>query len=309
MNPPYGRSIGKWMRKAHESALAGATIVCLVPARTDTAWWHDYAMRGEVEFIRGRLKFGRQQQRRAVPVCAGRVSRERNAEARGMTCDSGRLRNGAKGLANASHRATREEWRLCGHPRYQVSSEGRVKSNVGREPRILTPVADNYGYLTVKLHSRRYKIHRLVCEAFHGPPPAKADAAHLDGSRVNNAAANLAWVSRKENMAHKLLHGTHQTGESHGSAKLTATQVAAARERAEAGESHKSIARSLGVSGTQIDRIVSGAQWAVSPSQPSGRVSAFAAIYDQLMRPSENVAWLERAGPIAKRLNEESRRD
>jgi phage N-6-adenine-methyltransferase len=58
MNPPYGRSIGKWMRKAHESALAGATIVCLVPARTDTAWWHDYAMRGEVEFVRGRLKFG-----------------------------------------------------------------------------------------------------------------------------------------------------------------------------------------------------------------------------------------------------------
>lgn len=42
---------------------------------------------------------------------------------------------------------------------------------------------------------------------------------------------------------------------------------------------------------------------------PDGRVSAFAAIYDQLMRPSENVAWLERAGPIAKRLNEESKRD
>ena len=36
----------------------GATVVCLVPARTDTAWWHDYAMRGEIRFIRGRLKFG-----------------------------------------------------------------------------------------------------------------------------------------------------------------------------------------------------------------------------------------------------------
>ena len=58
MNPPYGREIGKWMKKAYESSLAGATVVCLVPARTDTAWWHDYAMKGEIEFIRGRLKFG-----------------------------------------------------------------------------------------------------------------------------------------------------------------------------------------------------------------------------------------------------------
>lgn len=58
MNPPYGRTIGKWMRKAYESSLAGATVVCLVPARTDTRWWHDYAMKGEIEFIKGRLKFG-----------------------------------------------------------------------------------------------------------------------------------------------------------------------------------------------------------------------------------------------------------
>ena len=58
MNPPYGREIGKWMRKAYESSLYGATVVCLVPARTDTAWWHDYAMKGEIEFVRGRLKFG-----------------------------------------------------------------------------------------------------------------------------------------------------------------------------------------------------------------------------------------------------------
>ena len=58
MNPPYGRTIGKWMKKAYESSLNGATVVCLVPARTDTNWWHDFAMKGEIEFIRGRLKFG-----------------------------------------------------------------------------------------------------------------------------------------------------------------------------------------------------------------------------------------------------------
>ena len=58
MNPPYGRTIGNWMKKAYESSLEGATVVCLVPARTDTNWWHDYAMKGDIEFIKGRLKFG-----------------------------------------------------------------------------------------------------------------------------------------------------------------------------------------------------------------------------------------------------------
>lgn len=56
--PPYGRSITKWMKKAYETSQRGVKVVCLVPARTDTKWWHDYAMKGEIQFIRGRLKFG-----------------------------------------------------------------------------------------------------------------------------------------------------------------------------------------------------------------------------------------------------------
>lgn len=58
MNPPYGKTIKYWVKKAYESSLEGATIVCLLPARTDTSWWHDYCMKGQIEFIRGRLKFG-----------------------------------------------------------------------------------------------------------------------------------------------------------------------------------------------------------------------------------------------------------
>ncbi len=58
MNPPYGRKIGLWVKKAWEAAQTGATVVCLLPARTDTSWWHDYCMKGEVRFVRGRLKFG-----------------------------------------------------------------------------------------------------------------------------------------------------------------------------------------------------------------------------------------------------------
>ena len=73
MNPPYGRAIGEWMRKALESSRAGAKVVCLVPARTDTRWWHQYAMKGQIEFIQGRLKFGNANMlRSAVPASVRR---------------------------------------------------------------------------------------------------------------------------------------------------------------------------------------------------------------------------------------------
>lgn len=58
MNPPYGDVIGGWVAKAHEAANNGATVVCLVPARTDTGWWWDHCIHAEVRFLRGRLKFG-----------------------------------------------------------------------------------------------------------------------------------------------------------------------------------------------------------------------------------------------------------
>lgn len=60
MNPPYGREIGKWMRKAYEeSRKIGTRVIALVPSRTDTKWWHEYAMKGDVRFIKGRLYFKR----------------------------------------------------------------------------------------------------------------------------------------------------------------------------------------------------------------------------------------------------------
>src|ERR1051326_7573115 len=58
MNPPYGPPLPVWMAKAYTASLQGATVVCLVPARTDTRWWHDFAMRGEIRLIRGRVRFG-----------------------------------------------------------------------------------------------------------------------------------------------------------------------------------------------------------------------------------------------------------
>jgi len=57
MNPPYGRGIGMWLKKAYQSR-ATATIVCLIPSRTDSRWWHNYVMRAdEIRFTKGRYKF------------------------------------------------------------------------------------------------------------------------------------------------------------------------------------------------------------------------------------------------------------
>ena len=60
MNPPYGRNIKQWVRKAVFSVKFGEAIkvVCLLPARTDTRWWHDYVIPyGKVEFYKGRIRF------------------------------------------------------------------------------------------------------------------------------------------------------------------------------------------------------------------------------------------------------------
>ena len=60
MNPPYGREIKKWIKKAYEESLNGATVVCLIPARTDTMYWHDFIFdkADDIRFLKGRLKFG-----------------------------------------------------------------------------------------------------------------------------------------------------------------------------------------------------------------------------------------------------------
>lgn len=61
-NPPYGRKIGEWVRRAYISSQIGsATVVMLLPARTDTRWFHEYIYNKsntEIRFIKGRLKFG-----------------------------------------------------------------------------------------------------------------------------------------------------------------------------------------------------------------------------------------------------------
>jgi site-specific DNA-methyltransferase (adenine-specific) len=58
MNPPYGRQIGLWMEKAYLSSLAGATVCCLVPARTGAGWWQRWVVdKAEIRYRPGRIRF------------------------------------------------------------------------------------------------------------------------------------------------------------------------------------------------------------------------------------------------------------
>lgn len=59
-NPPYGREIGKWVEKAYQTNKeSGDLVVMLLPARTDTKWFHDFIYKkAEIRFVKGRLKFG-----------------------------------------------------------------------------------------------------------------------------------------------------------------------------------------------------------------------------------------------------------
>src|SRR5262245_58565008 len=59
MNPPYGKQIKEWVKEAYLESQLGCLVVCLLPARTDTTWFHDYILENaEIRFVRGRLKFG-----------------------------------------------------------------------------------------------------------------------------------------------------------------------------------------------------------------------------------------------------------
>lgn len=70
VNPPYGREIGKWLKKGYEESQKGKLVVFLIPSRTDTKWWHDYVMKAdEIRFIRGRLKFDDQKNPAPFPSC------------------------------------------------------------------------------------------------------------------------------------------------------------------------------------------------------------------------------------------------
>jgi hypothetical protein len=153
---------------------------------------------------------------------------------------------------------------------YWVTDLGRVISARTGQTLTGTPIK---GYINVRLTDASGKhlrpIHRLVCEAFHGPCPAdKEMVGHLDGDKRHNRAANLAWITRSENTLHSIQHGTFK-GRPPSRAKLTGEQVAEVHARLASGDTCAAIAIDMGVGRTAISKIKNGARWPFARSLAS----------------------------------------
>lgn len=172
-----------------------------------------------------------------------------------------------------------EEWRpVLGYEGfYEVSSHGRVRSlsrtrqarrrngteftmrMAGREL-VLCLNKDGYlqGNFCVDGARKNFEVHRLVCEAFHGPAPEGHEAAHNDGVRTNCHKSNLRWATPAENAADRDRHGNTRRGEAHHRAKLTVMDVRSIRLSQRSGPS---LARELGVDRSVITSIRSRKIW------------------------------------------------
>jgi len=165
----------------------------------------------------------------------------------------------------------REIWKdVSGHEgHHQVSNLGRVRSLKLRgnckpysEPKILKQFSWENGYMRVQMARQETSVHRLVLETFVGPCPKGCEAAHLNGVRSDNRLDNLKWVTRKENHSHKKAHGTHQSGEKNGCAKMTDDQARDIKSRCLIkGETRTSLAREFGLALTTVSDLCSGRRW------------------------------------------------
>lgn len=161
-------------------------------------------------------------------------------------------------------------WRPCpGFPDYVVSEDGfvrRIRTARGSSAgRVLRGEVMRIGYRQFSLFhgdgKRHHRLaHRLVCEAWHGPPPtAQHQAAHGDGDRLNNHFTNLRWATPTENQADKVAHGTHNRGERHGMAKLAPAQVVAIRADR---RPQYVIAAAFGIGAATVSQIKGRQRWA-----------------------------------------------
>lgn len=163
---------------------------------------------------------------------------------------------------------------------YEASNEGRIRSLdktitavsrwgtpqvYFRAGKVLKPKADKDGYLGCHLvhagRNKHYKVHQLVCMAFHGPAPAGHVVAHGDGTRTNNASENLRWATTQENHRDRWKHGTEPVGAKHPRARVTPQMAKAITKRWRHGETQAAIGADIGISQTTIGKIVNGQHW------------------------------------------------
>lgn len=165
-----------------------------------------------------------------------------------------------------------ETWKRAGGffgKYYEVSDQGRVRRRDTLD--LLVGGMSSSQYRCVVLSrdgkQRTHDVHVLVCTAFHGAKPKRRlergrwEVRHINGDRLDNRAANLAWGPSKANGEDRVRHGTAARGEDGGRAKLTEERVVAMRRAWNAGRGLQEIADEYGICLSQTHNIVSGAQW------------------------------------------------
>lgn len=166
-----------------------------------------------------------------------------------------------------------EEWKpVAGYEdAYEVSSQGRVRSverrcaadptrhkNGRRVPaKILkfSPTRDGYNRVALFRDGEFHyvMVSRLVCEAWHGPPPApELQAAHNDGNPANNVPKNLRWDTQSGNHLDKRKHGTAWNG----NRSLTDDEVREFRKHVASGAHYRDTMKKFGVSKATYYNIV-----------------------------------------------------
>lgn len=133
---------------------------------------------------------------------------------------------------------TEIEWRATPWAAsYEVSNTGEVRKRINashperRQFLMLRQQSDKDGYLYLRIAGKKWLIHRLVFLVFCGPLVRGLVVCHRDGNRLNNCVGNLLQATQRENIHHKLAHGTWQAGEKHPRAKYSETEIAAIKAR------------------------------------------------------------------------------
>lgn len=148
--------------------------------------------------------------------------------------------------------------------RYEVSDAGEVRRKDTQ--RIRKPSTTPTGYKVIVLYTpggkhRGVYVHREVMRAFVGECPEGREVSHLNGDNTDNRLVNLVYENRVANIRRKKSHGTQTFGAVHHSAKLTDADVKRIRFLSCGGFSGRQIAEVIGVSKSQINRILRGEHW------------------------------------------------
>jgi hypothetical protein len=143
--------------------------------------------------------------------------------------------------------------------RFLVGDDGAIVGPRGHE---LRTFLDRDGYPRFNRYEAgkwsQHPVHAVVCETFHGPRPAGAQAAHTNGHKTDCRAVNLSWKTPAENEADKVEHDTRAWGDRHGMHKLTEDEVRTIRASR---EQSITLARRHGVTTVTIRAIRARRTW------------------------------------------------